>query len=75
MLPKSKFRRRWKMLCLIQASSRANPFIGRAAALIIHSGGACLGGVGATFIVNLLLWNTTDERPEDQFIKATAGTP
>lgn len=51
------------------------PLFGSAAGLIIHSGGACLGGVRATFIVSLLLWNTTDERPEDQFIKPTAGTP
>lgn len=53
------------------------PLFGGAVGLIIRSGwsGACLGGVRATFIVSLLLWNTTDERPEDQFIKPTAGTP
>lgn len=53
------------------------PLFGSAASLIIHSGwsGACLGGVRATFIVSLLLWNTKDERPEDQFIKPTTGTP
>lgn len=46
------------------------------AGLIICSGwsGVCLGGVRATFIVSLLLCITTDERPEDQFIKPTAGT-
>lgn len=77
MFSKKKFRRRWKRLCLIPASPRAKSLFGTAAGLIIRSGwsGTCLGGVRATFIVSLLLWNTTDERPEDQFIKPTTGTP
>lgn len=52
------------------------PFGSRASLISLPGwSGACLGGVGATFMVSLLLWNTTDERPEDQFIKPTAGTP
>lgn len=53
------------------------PLFGSAASLIIRFGwsSACLGGVKATFIASLLFWITADERPEDQFIKPTAGTP